>query len=625
VLYVEDDKNVAKKYTDALIQNNIFVYHVDNLQDVKDVLKKCEVDVILSDGAYPPKKGGVSTRGIFIKLADYIKENKIKTKMIALSDSTGVLEFCKKNHIEAYTKELLTREWWAGRGRKYINIKKITPEEIAGGIEAFFIKKIGFDKMTESAKLEKYYSEPATILAVFLAFDMRTALFYQTAGKNYSPAVFKIQDGLFTCYIDPKNDKAIAQSIFKKFLNGYFPKVKRLVYKKADALLAIDENLRNIKYSRYSNEQLSKLYLEFCDKFIDMRLYSSLPTALEHGTNLWTDLLNKELKKKIKDKKEFNTVFSILTTPEKNSYIKNFELNLAQCGIKKFNKKSIREAIKKIAQKYAWINYTGEGIPIDTKYVEKKISELGKKQNDFQVILDKSNSELKQLIKNKKEIYKKYKFSKHDRNIFEIGAEMVFIKFYRKGVFAESYYSVEFLLKEIAKRIRCDKRSLFFMYPNEVLAALKIGFFPEKIIPIRIKDSLLYGSSGASYPLSANAKKYYKKEAEAKNVSRIIKGQVAVVGKASGIVKIINTPSDMAKFKFGDILVSRSTNPTLVPAMKKASAIITDTGGLTCHAAIVARELKKPCIVGTKTSTSLLKDGDKIKVDAYTGTITRLF
>ena len=624
VLYVEDDKNVAKKYIEELIQNNIFVHHVDNLQDAKDALKKCEMDIVLSDGAYPPKKNGVSTRGMFIKLANYIKENKIKTKTIALSNSTGVLEFCKKNRIEAYSKEILTREWWAGRGKKYINIQRILPKELADKIEVFFIKKIGFDKMTKSAKLEKYYSEPATVLVIFLAFDMRTALFYKTAGKNYGPAIFEIQDGLFTCYIDPKNDKAIAQSIFKKFFNGYFPKVKRSVYKKANDLLKVDKKLCETNYSKCSNEKLLTLYLEFCDRLIDMRLYSSLPTALEHGTNLWTDYLHKLLKKKIKDQNEFNRVFSVLTTPDKNSYIKDFELDLAKCGIKKFSKKSIRGDVKKIIQKYAWINYTSEGIPIDATYVEKKIAELGKKSDDFQAIIDKRELELKQLARNKKEIYKKYKFSKRDKEVFEIGAEMVFIKFFRKGIFAESYYSAEFLLIEIAKRIKCNKRYPFFMFPNEVLAALKMGSFPEKIIPIRIKDSLLYGSSGASYPLSANAKKYYQKEVEIESGSKIIKGQVAVVGKVFGIVKLVNIPSDMTKFKSGDILVSRSTNPTLVPAMRMASAIITDTGGLTCHAAIIARELKKPCIVGTKNSTSLLKDGDKIEVDAYTGTITRL-
>jgi pyruvate,water dikinase len=65
------------------------------------------------------------------------------------------------------------------------------------------------------------------------------------------------------------------------------------------------------------------------------------------------------------------------------------------------------------------------------------------------------------------------------------------------------------------------------------------------------------------------------------------------------------------------------TTPIFLPAMKKASAIITDEGGITCHAAIVSRELKKPCIIGTKIATQILKNGDLVEVDAERGIIKK--
>ncbi|MBU1975246.1 MAG: phosphoenolpyruvate synthase, partial [Nanoarchaeota archaeon] len=111
--------------------------------------------------------------------------------------------------------------------------------------------------------------------------------------------------------------------------------------------------------------------------------------------------------------------------------------------------------------------------------------------------------------------------------------------------------------------------------------------------------------------------------AELKYVKEI-NGQIAFTGKATGTVKIVNTAQDMAKFETGDILVSRSTCPSLAPAMQKASAFVTDLGGLTCHAAIIARELKKPCVVGTKSATRTLNDGDTVEVNANTGKVTIL-
>ena len=101
-----------------------------------------------------------------------------------------------------------------------------------------------------------------------------------------------------------------------------------------------------------------------------------------------------------------------------------------------------------------------------------------------------------------------------------------------------------------------------------------------------------------------------------------IKGSPACRGKAQGIVKIINVPDDMEKMNQGDVLVSTATTPSIVPAMKKAAAIISDEGGLTCHAAIVSRELGTPCVVGTKIATKVLKDGDMVEVDAEKGVVT---
>ena len=77
----------------------------------------------------------------------------------------------------------------------------------------------------------------------------------------------------------------------------------------------------------------------------------------------------------------------------------------------------------------------------------------------------------------------------------------------------------------------------------------------------------------------------------------------------------------MKKMNKGDILVAVQTMPQLLPAMKKAAAFVTDIGGLVCHAAIVARELGTPCIIGTWNATKILKDGDLVEVDADEGVV----
>jgi len=100
-------------------------------------------------------------------------------------------------------------------------------------------------------------------------------------------------------------------------------------------------------------------------------------------------------------------------------------------------------------------------------------------------------------------------------------------------------------------------------------------------------------------------------------------GNIAYQGKVVGKVRIIKNKTEINSFKKAEILVSAMTTPVFLPAMKKALAIITDEGGITCHAAVVARELKKPCIIGTKIATQVLKNGDLVEVDAKRGIIMK--
>jgi pyruvate, water dikinase len=101
----------------------------------------------------------------------------------------------------------------------------------------------------------------------------------------------------------------------------------------------------------------------------------------------------------------------------------------------------------------------------------------------------------------------------------------------------------------------------------------------------------------------------------------LVQGQGAAPGIASGKVVIIRDVKDTGSVKEGDILVTRMTNPDMVPAMRKVAAIVTDEGGMTCHAAIVSRELGTPAVVGTKTATNVLKNGQLVTVDGELGLI----
>jgi len=122
-------------------------------------------------------------------------------------------------------------------------------------------------------------------------------------------------------------------------------------------------------------------------------------------------------------------------------------------------------------------------------------------------------------------------------------------------------------------------------------------------------------------PITTIEKRIDVKDSGSINGEIILEGLAASPGIASGIVKIIKDLKDLPKIKQGDVLVTKMTNPDMVVSMQKASAIVTDDGGLTAHAAIVSREMGIPAIVGTENATEKLKEGEIITVDGFSGKI----
>src|SRR3989344_2821664 len=116
-------------------------------------------------------------------------------------------------------------------------------------------------------------------------------------------------------------------------------------------------------------------------------------------------------------------------------------------------------------------------------------------------------------------------------------------------------------------------------------------------------------------------KKVEASKIEGTNMKELVRGLGASPGVGTGKVKIIKDMSELSKVEKGDVLVTRMTSPDMVPAMRKAVAIVCDEGGITAHASIVSRELGIPCIVGTEKITQLVHDGDLITVDGTNGVV----
>lgn len=188
--------------------------------------------------------------------------------------------------------------------------------------------------------------------------------------------------------------------------------------------------------------------------------------------------------------------------------------------------------------------------------------------------------------------------------------------------FDEEYLS--HLFEYLGDKFKISSKKLYYLTPVELIEILKnerkIDF---NEINSREKYYLLKWAQDKEKIYSGEkALKEYQKIISFKNLKATsIKGKPAFKGVAKGKAKLVFLREDLKKITKGDVLVAPMTLPDYLPAMKLAAAILTDEGGFLCHAAIISRELKIPCIIGTKIATKVLKDGDLVEVDANKGTI----
>jgi phosphohistidine swiveling domain-containing protein len=176
-------------------------------------------------------------------------------------------------------------------------------------------------------------------------------------------------------------------------------------------------------------------------------------------------------------------------------------------------------------------------------------------------------------------------------------------------------------LEDIADEMDVKYEDLLFMTYDEVMK----GKYDKKIIDKRKKGFVFTFHSGRiSILIGTEYLKFKENYANNDKKQNFVKGRVAFSGLVKGPVKIVRNELDMAGVQQGDILVTYMTTPNMIPAMKLASAFVTNEGGITCHAAIIAREMGKPCIIGTQESTDIFEDGDMVEVDADKGIVKRL-
>lgn len=263
-----------------------------------------------------------------------------------------------------------------------------------------------------------------------------------------------------------------------------------------------------------------------------------------------------------------------------------------------------------------------------SNYLKERLLALGLETDRLEVIFSELTTNYPPKSKLGCEVVVKIKQDKKLNQLFQISWEIIKLKRARKRIFNQAFKVLAQIWRQTAKDYEIDYNLVKCIYPWEIDDFLT-GRLSRAELFARNRCHIFYSDKCSRMILSGDkAERFIKtldfhKELADHRVKKL-SGSSAHGGIAQGRVKVINDQREFAKVKNGDIIVSHITDPSFLPILKRCAAIVTDLGGITCHAAIVARELEIPCIIGTKVATQVFEDGDLVIVDANKGQVKKL-
>lgn len=449
-------------------------------------------------------------------------------------------------------------------------------------------------------------------------------------GKNFSPVFYYVSyepTSIFYQFIPQKNINEVARKIYLDFLKKPGSIIKKMkehrdLEKQADRIWRKYQKNKD----KLSRKDLLKIYRQLIKVAYQWLHYSTI--GEDKGEIINSEIVPKFAKRNNLSLAKANEIINILSHPEKPSALfveRKYFLDVCVSFLKK---KNLEKKIDTYIKNYFWFKtnfYEGKKITPESllKDVLKEIK-TNKKVKILKEFRD-FNKNFNRINRQKKHLLSFLKLAEEDKKDIEFAKLTIQWIDERKVGMMKIFYYLFIFLGDLVEKEGYKYHDLAVYTVDEIDEFLtggkKIG---KKDAESRNKEVFV------AYERNKKEKMFYGREGKEMfeigtrvEKQKELKGQVASTGGAKeikGKVRIIYDPAKN-EFNKGEILVTSMTRVGYVPMIRKAKAVITNEGGVACHAAIVSRELNIPCIVGTKNATDVLKNGDYVQINLENGVI----
>ena len=467
-------------------------------------------------------------------------------------------------------------------------------------------------------------------------------------GENYNQMHLIFRKSSCWYFGDKKQFKKLGKTVFDKIIKeNFYAEIEKNTLLRLEKVSAKADSILGLDLKNKSSINLGRTITETCNSIEDLNSWGMLISLMEYGNNDFVSNGLEEYMESQAKKLSLNRLIAketgALITPTKEFFLRKKNKEILNLALEISSDKILSEKIKaektefssltegiqkklsKITENYCWVSYGYEGPALKEDYFLDEIKKVLNSEKSVAEQKKEFESEFEEIRKQQEELEKIYQLNNEFKNRFKLARDCMFLKEYRKQVLFKVFYSLEKIQREFAKRFNVSLLQLRQFLPEELCEMLEKNNFDVNEANSRSKLCVFVVDKGKTFVVSGKkAEKFFDefmgKEEEFDKVEEF-KGNTAFAGKVTGKAKIVLSTSHLYKLEKGDILVSYSTNPLMVPAMKNISGIVTDSGGVTCHAAIVSREFKIPCVINTKIATKTLNDGDTIEVNAEEGIV----
>jgi phosphohistidine swiveling domain-containing protein len=468
-------------------------------------------------------------------------------------------------------------------------------------------------------------------------------------GPRYRRLFLYLKDSVGYYYENFKDHYTVGEHCLNLFLKdrkkfAAYMKFWHKTFQKHNILL---EKLRKTDLSKLPKEKLADLLEQVNKSAMHWHGVAYNVDAIDATLN---PLIQKAIEEMFagKKKSEISAAYNTITFPDTLSYANrmNIEQLALLINIKEKGREKAQKDIKSFLDSYYWVNFQfGESKELTEEQLlsglkGKSIRSLKKEHSSVTRKFAQSLKDKKKLLqdmagKGKKLTGKEEKLARKGNNhvmldYIQIFDEYAVLHDLRKEGQVKSVSQIRRIYNELAKRLKVKPGLLYYIWPQELVELARQNKKPDMGLMERRKKVWLCDIDNTGK--SIKCIEYFGEEAtkrrdaalgyDEQSAQKELSGMGASQGRVIGRAKIcLSAKIADEKIGEGDILVTGMTMPEFITAMKCAAGIVTDEGGLTCHAAIISRELGKPCIVGTKMATRLIKEGDLLEVNANHGVV----